>query len=92
MAQKQLIKQMIEFNKAAFDNTFNALVMLQDQSERMVNMFLEQAPSVPEEGKKALNEWINAFKKGREDFKKAVDESFKKVEEFFVKSEEAKTE
>jgi len=86
MEQKNILKQMIEFNKAAFDNTFNALVMLQDQSERMVNMFLEQATWLPDQGKKALDEWVQAFKKGREEFKKAVDESFKKVEEFFEKS------
>ncbi|MEW6374720.1 MAG: hypothetical protein AB1502_02890 [Thermodesulfobacteriota bacterium] len=89
MEQKQLIKQMIDFNKTTFDNTFNAITMLQDQAERMVNMFLEQATWAPEEGKKVLNEWINTFKKGREDFKKAMDESFKKVEDFFVKSEKA---
>jgi len=52
---------------------------------------LEQATWLPEQGKKALDEWVQTFKKGREEFKKAVDESFKKVEDFFT-SEKAKTE
>lgn len=91
MEQNKIAKQMVDFYKTTYDNTFNAMTMLQDQTERMVSMFLEQATWLPEQGKKALNEWVQAFKKGREEFKKAVDESFKKVEDFFT-SEKAKTE
>jgi uncharacterized coiled-coil DUF342 family protein len=83
MDQKQVLKQMIDFNKATFDNTFNAIVMLQEQAERAANTLLEQANWLPEDGKKAINEWVKAYKKGREDFKKVVDENFQKVESFF---------
>ncbi|MEW5724756.1 MAG: hypothetical protein AB1896_16710 [Thermodesulfobacteriota bacterium] len=83
MEQKEMFKQMIEFNKKAFDNTFNAMVMFQDQTERMVMTMLDQATWMPEEGKKALTEWTNAYKMGRENFQKAVEESFRKVEDFF---------
>ncbi|MGD8540953.1 MAG: hypothetical protein PVI27_13490 [Desulfobacteraceae bacterium] len=83
MDQKQILKQMIDFNKATFDNTFNAMVMLQEQAERAANTLLEQANWLPEDGKKAINEWVKAYKKGREDFKKVVDENFQKVESFF---------
>jgi len=79
MDQKQILKQMIDFNKATFDNTFNAMVMLQEQSERAANTLMEQATWLPEDGKKAINEWVKAYKKGREDFKKVVDENFQKV-------------
>ena len=34
MDQKQMLKQMLEFNQAAFNNTFNAMTELQDQFER----------------------------------------------------------
>ncbi|MGB8719743.1 MAG: hypothetical protein WCD46_10580 [Desulfobacterales bacterium] len=83
MDQKQILKQMIDFNKATFDNTFNAMVMLQEQAERAANTLMEQANWLPEDGKKAINEWVKAYKKGREDFKKVVDENFQKVESFF---------
>ena len=88
MDQKQVLKQMIEFNKTTFDNSFNAMVMLQEQTERAVNMVLEQATWLPEEGKKALSEWVKAYKKGRDDFKKVVDHSFEKVEDFFASFEQ----
>jgi polyhydroxyalkanoate synthesis regulator phasin len=83
MDQKQVLKQMIDFNKAAFNNTFNAFVMLQDQAESMSNTLLTQATWLPQEGKKAIEELVKNCKTGRETFKKTVDESFKKVEDFF---------
>ncbi|HOK06039.1 MAG TPA: hypothetical protein PK836_08415 [Syntrophales bacterium] len=84
MEQGKIVKQMIDFHKTTFDNTFNAMSILQEQTERMVTMFLEQAPWVPEEGKKVINDWVEAYKKGRSEFKAAVDESYKKVEDFFA--------
>jgi hypothetical protein len=82
----QMFKQMITFNKTAFDNSFNALVTLQEQTEKMVNTFLDQATWLPEEGKKVTLDWIQAYKKGCEDFKKVVDENFKRVEDFMATS------
>jgi len=86
MDQNQIFKQMIDFNKATFDNSFKAMVMVQEQTEKMVSTILDQATWLPEEGKKAIKEWTNACKKGSEDFKKAVDDNFKKVEDFFASS------
>ena len=79
-----IAKQVIDLQKTAFDNAFNAMVMLQDQTEKMTSSLLGQVPGLPEEAKKAINEWVKAYKKGREDFKKAVDENFKKAEGFFA--------
>jgi hypothetical protein len=83
MDQKQIFKQMVEFNKGAFNNSFNAMVMIQDQTETLANTMLSQASWMPEEGQKALRDWVDSFKKGRDDYKKAIDEAFGKVEEFF---------
>ena len=83
MDQKQIFKQMVDFNKGAFNNAFNAMVMVQDQNETLANTMLSQATWMPEEGKKAVQEWVETFKKGREEYKKTVDEAFKKVEDFF---------
>jgi len=84
MDHYQIFKQMIDFNKATFDNTFSAMAMLQEQTEKLVASYLEQATWLPEEGKKVVNDWIGAYKKGCDDFKKAVEGNFKKVEDFFA--------
>lgn len=84
MDPKQIAKQMIDFSKTAFDNSFEAMAVLQDQTEKMVNSFIEPNVLIPEEGKKAVSDWIKSYKKGRDDLKVAADESFKKVESFFA--------
>ncbi|MGV8058581.1 MAG: hypothetical protein AB2L12_11225 [Smithellaceae bacterium] len=88
MHQKTIAKQIIGFNKATFDNTFNAITILQDHSEKMIRLFLEKANLFPPEGKKMITEWMEAYKKGKKDFKESVDDSFKNIEHFFVDSAE----
>jgi polyhydroxyalkanoate synthesis regulator phasin len=84
MDPKQIAKQMVDFNKTAFDNSFNAMAIVQDQAEKMFNSMMEQTAFFPEEGKKLINDWIKTCKKGREEFKETADENFKKVEIYFA--------
>ena len=84
MEPKQIAKQMIDFNKKAFDSSFDAMSVIQEQTEKMVGSLMEQSALFPEEGKKLVNDWIKTYKKGREEFKAAADENFKKVEAFFA--------
>jgi len=83
MEPKEMIKQMIQLNKTAFQTTFNSMAILQDQMEKATNTFLEQATWLPAEGKKAIEEWVKTCKNGRENYKNTVDEGFKRVESFF---------
>jgi len=83
MEPKQIAKQMVDFNKKAFDNSFEAMAVIQDQTEKMVSSLMQQTTFFPEEGKKLIMDWIKTYKKGREEFKTAADENFKKVETFF---------
>jgi hypothetical protein len=83
MDQKLIANQMIQFNKTAFDNSFKTLAMVFEQNEKMVAAFIEQAAWLPEDGKKAIKDWMAAYKSGCENFKQAVDESYEKVEKFF---------
>ena len=88
MDQKILARQMLQYNKTAFDNTFNAMTMVADQNEKMVDTFLKQATWLPEDGRKVITDWMEAYKKGSENFKKLVDENYQKVEDFFAGSAE----
>lgn len=88
MNPKMIAKQIIDFDKAAFDKTFDAITSLQSQSEKMMNLFLERA-NFPPEGKRAMKEWMNAYEKNRNDFKESVNQSFKTMEQFLVGSADA---
>jgi hypothetical protein len=84
MQPKQLLKQMVDFNKAAFDNSFNTMVTLQEQMERMTRVYTDQATGISAETKNAVNEWTKLYKKGLADFKTMMDENFTKVESFLA--------
>lgn len=47
-----MIKQVLNFNKKAFDDSFNAVIAVQEHTEKMVRVFWEKSPYFPEEGKK----------------------------------------
>jgi hypothetical protein len=89
MDPKKMGKQMMDFYKTSFDNSFSAMMMLQEQMERMGAMYWGQMVNLPEEAKKGLTEWTKSYKKNCEDFKKVMDDSFKKLESFLVEAEKA---
>jgi hypothetical protein len=75
-------RQLVEFQKQAFDNTFNALSAIQDQQRELVSRLLESAPAVPGEMKQLMEEWGRALETGREQFRDTVDRSFETVESY----------
>ena len=83
MEAVRIAKQMIDFQKTAFDTTFNAVVMFQDQTEKMAGKLLKEITWIPAEGKKAIDDWAKAYKLGRENLKKSMDENFKRADDFF---------
>jgi hypothetical protein len=83
MDQKIIVKQMIDFHKSTFNNSYNAMVMLQDQTEKMLGTFFSQANWVPQDFKRVMGEWVTSYKKGRDEFKKSVDDNFKRVDDYF---------
>jgi hypothetical protein len=84
MDQKQLLKQMIEFNLTTFNNIFNATVLVQDQFERVAKAALDQIPGLPAEGRKTIENWADVFKDGRNSFKQQIDNSFEQAEKLFI--------
>ena len=76
------LKQMIQFNKTAFDNTFNALEMARQQNEELILEFLDKSPQTPAEGKKAIKDWLSACKKSTKELKSQMDKAYDQVEEF----------
>jgi hypothetical protein len=76
-----MAKQLMDFQKTTFDNTYKAVVMVQDQSEKVANTLIEQANWLPEEGRQVIGQWSEMYKKGRNDLKSAVDENYGRLAE-----------
>jgi anti-sigma28 factor (negative regulator of flagellin synthesis) len=83
MDNKKMVKQMIDLHKTSFGNCFSTMVTLQDQAEKLMKTFVDHTPGISDEGKKVIDQWTDAYKKGVDDLKKAIDEGYYKVDEFF---------
>jgi hypothetical protein len=79
---KKMGQQMMDFYQTTFDNSFDTMMMLQEQMERLGTMYWGQMISLPEEAKKNMAEWTKSYKKNCAEFKKAVDDGFQKLESF----------
>lgn len=85
MDMKKSLRQMIDMNKAAFDNAFSTMTMIQDQMEKIIDLYANQASGMDSERRKSLSEWSKIYRNGFDTFKRTVDESFKRIEAFFPK-------
>ena len=75
-----ITKQIIDFQKASFDQTFAGVTALHDYSENLMDGLLSQAPWVNEESKKPVSESMKFVKSAREEYKKAVHQGFAELE------------
>jgi hypothetical protein len=76
-------KQMIGFYKTMFDNSYAALLGMQEQMQKMLAAQLDSIPGFPEDGKKVVLDLSKSYKKLCEDFKASADDNFKRAESFF---------
>ena len=58
--KKKIAKQMMDVNKIAFDNNFNSMKVLLGQTKSIIGKFWEKAPVFPEEGKRAIADWMKS--------------------------------
>jgi polyhydroxyalkanoate synthesis regulator phasin len=78
--------QVLDFQKSTFNNTYNTLLKIQEQSEKIADSLLKDNSAIPAEGRKMLDEWKLVFKKGQTEMKKSIDDSFSKAETFFAET------
>lgn len=79
--------QLLDFQKSAFNNSYNTMLKIIEQSEKIADTFLKDNSAIPAEGIKMLNEWKGVLKKGQTEFKKSVDDTFIKAEEYLSEAE-----
>lgn len=82
MDMKDIAKQTIGFNKAAFNNGFAAMMLAQEQMGILTANIMSQISSLPAEGTEAIGDWTRAYKQGCDLFVKAVNDVFEKAEDF----------
>lgn len=83
MEANKISQQVLDFQKDALASWFDAVSILQDQFEKVVNTALDQCPGLPAQGRKAIENWEEAFKSGRKNFKQQIDNGFEQADKLF---------
>ena len=84
MEYNQITKQVIDFQKLSFDNWYSAVTMVQDQAASAVDLMLDQATWIPEEGRQAMLGWISVCQEERDRLKTYMDQSFSSIEKYMA--------
>ncbi len=84
MVYARLSKQIIEFQKLAFTNCFDAAVLLQDQATAAMRRTVQQNTWLPEEGQKMIQSWVDACRQESARFRTFVDDGFAYMETHFA--------
>lgn len=77
MKTNPVAKQTLQFCHAALTQTFDATLAVQEKSQKTLGSLLDQTPGIPSEGKRAINDWIEACRLQTVAMKSVIDEGFK---------------
>jgi hypothetical protein len=78
MASASIVKRALDYQKSAFDASYNTMVIIQGQAEKMASDIWEKS-YLPKESATAFATSMAEFKKRRDDLKKMVDENFNQL-------------
>ena len=81
----QAVKQVIGLQKGVLTSWYDAVSNAQDQAVSAMDLVLDQAGVVPEEGRKALSTWVNACQQERGRLKSYMDAGFSNLETLITK-------
>ncbi len=87
MDQKQIIREIIAFNKTAFENNFKAMITFRNQTDQFILRLLDQATWTSNDQENIMTECISVYKIGHENFKTCCDEAHQKVIDYFAQAQ-----
>ena len=77
METNMIAKQTLQIYYAALTKTLDTTMAVQDRSQKIMEDMLNQTPGIPVEGKRAINDWIEACRNQTEAIRNVIDEGFK---------------
>lgn len=83
MDSKSIVKRTLELQKTAFDASYNTMVIIQGQAEKLTTEMWAKS-NIPKENVNAFVSSINEYKKKRDDLKQMMDESFENISKMFT--------
>ncbi len=84
MQSTLMLKQILDVNKKAFEESLNAMIAISDHAEKMVRIFWERSAFFPIESKKVIEDWVCQYKNSLDDFRDNVDKRFQLMEYYIL--------
>ena len=88
MDQKEVLLEMVEANKAGFDANYELMMSVHKGNRSALEASIKQGPGPSAEGKKAIEDWLNAYQKRCDSLKKMTDAGYEIVKEHIVGKKE----
>jgi hypothetical protein len=70
-------KQSLQLYHAALTQTLDAALTVQNESQKTIENLLDQTPGIPAEGKRAINDWLEACRQQTTAMKSVIDDGFR---------------
>ena len=80
----QIAQKAVVFQKNAFESAYDAVAKVQDQAATVMDKLMDQSKLVPDAGRQAIKNWVNACQEERDRFKSYVEGSFSGLEKCFT--------
>jgi alcohol dehydrogenase class IV len=84
MKNNDVLKKVLEFNKAAFENAYTTIAAAQGEAKKATEQLLEKISFIPEEGKAYTLKYFEATKEAGEKFRQAVLKGHEQIETYIV--------
>jgi len=78
-------EDMAKFLRASWETYLKLLETVQGQTEKVLEVMLEQSDSVRAEGKEMLKKWTEMMKQSQVQYKKMMEDNLEKLETMFKK-------
>lgn len=78
-------KEMLKLWRSSWESYVKTLTMMQQQNEKMLDLFMTQSETLQEEGKKLIKEWTANAKEAQKSYLQSMEENFNKIEELLGK-------
>jgi polyhydroxyalkanoate synthesis regulator phasin len=86
MTENNFWKDMMGLIKTNVDASLQSMSMMQEQTEKMTRLMVDQGTAMQGEAKKFFDEWLNSAKSQQKSYQEALQSHLKNLEEFIGKS------
>lgn len=68
--------RVIDFQKSAFNTTFDTMLKMQEQSQKVTEAFLASNKAIPDSGRAMLAEWQSQLTHNQAEFRKYISDHY----------------